>query len=334
MTSVLKSKKRRWLLVLAWAVASFCIYLVARKLQWDSVLSELKNISPFWLILAVVSNLLILVFGTAQWINFLPKGYHVSFKNMLEINALMAMTSNTVPFLAGQALAVVLLAKREKMGHAVALSVMALDQFAEGFAKMSLFLLVALLTPIPDWMKQGILLAFLGIFILFTVLFFFAHRHRQFKDFMDKRSHPRLETVWRFVSRWAHHLEALRSYKIFSLGMGIALAMKGMEALAIFLVQKSFGLDLPFWTILLVLASISLVTMVPVAPGNLGVYEATVFFVYQFLGLPPEQALGVALVQHVCYLVPLIGSGYLILLIRNFYPHSQQSPTVGTPLTK
>jgi glycosyltransferase 2 family protein len=333
MTSVLKSKNRRWLLILAWAVASFFIYLIARKLQWDSLLGELKNVEPFWLILAIVSNLLILVFGTSQWINFLPREYHVRFKSMLEINGLMAMTSNTVPFLAGQALAVVLLAKREKVGHAVALSVMALDQFAEGFAKMSLFLLVALLTPIPDWMKQGILLAFVGIFALFIILFFFAHRHRQFKVFMDKQAHPRLAKVWHFISRWAHHMEALRNFKIFAFGMGLSLAMKGMEALAIFMVQKSFGLDLPIWTIFMVLASISLVTMVPVAPGNLGIYEATVFFVYQYLGLPPEQALGVALVQHVCYLIPLIGTGYLILLIRNFYPHRSQPPKMETPLT-
>lgn len=320
-------------MVLAWAVASLLIYLLARELQWDSLLSEFKTVSPFWLILAVTGNFLIMVLGTSQWINFLPEGYHVKFKNMLEINALMAMTSNTVPFLAGQALAVVLLAKREKVGHAVALSVMALDQFAEGFAKMSLFMLVALLTPIPDWMKQGILLAFVGIFALFIILFFFAHRHQQFKVFMNKQSHPRLAKVWHFISRWAHHMEALRNIKIFTLGMGLSLAMKGMEALAIFMVQKSFGLDLPVWTIFMILASISLVTLVPVAPGNLGVYEATVFFVYKYLGLPPEQALGVALVQHVCYLIPLTGTGYLVLLIRNFYPFNPPPSNIETPLT-
>ncbi len=320
MTSALKSKNRRWLWITAWVVASFFIFLVVRKLQWDSVLNELKNISPFWLLLAGMSNLCLLALGTAQWINFLPSGYSIKFKSMFEINALVAMTSNTVPFLAGQALAVLLLARREKVGHTVALSVLALDQFAEGFAKMSLFLLVALLTPIPPWMKQGILVAFLGIFILFAVLFFFAFRHRHFKVFMGKKSHPRWYKVWHFISRWAHHLEALRSARIFAVGMGTALAMKGAEVLAIFAVQKSFGLDLPLWTIFLVLASVSLVTMVPVAPGNLGIYEATVFFIYQYLGLPPEQALGVALIQHLCYLIPLLGAGYLTLLLRNFYP--------------
>ena len=320
MTSVLKSPKKRWLYITAWAVASVCIYFAVQKLQWDSVLAELKNAYLFWLSLAVAGNFCILIFGTLQWLNFLPRNYHVGFPRMIEINALMAMTSNTVPFLAGHALAVVLLAQREKVGHAVALSVIALDQFAEGFAKLSLFLLIVILAPIPDWMRQGILLALSAIFLFFGVLFFFAFRHRHFKIFMSRQTHPRWYKIWRFISRCAHHLEALRSVRLFAVGMGTALAMKGTEVFAIWAIQKSLGVDLPLWTIFLVLASVSLVSMVPVSPGNLGVYEAAVFFVYQYLGLPAEQAMGLALLQHICLLIPYIGTGYLILLYRNFFP--------------
>jgi len=320
MTSALKSKNKRLLYVIAWAVASVCVYLAVRKLQWESVLAELKNASLSWFFLAMTGNFCILIFGTLQWLNFLPRIYHVGFRRMIEIIAIVTLTSNTVPFLAGHALAVVLLAKQEKVGHAVALSVIALDQFAEGFAKLSIFLLVVLLTPIPDWMRQGILIALSTILLLFTVLYFFAFQHRHFKIFMGRRSHPRWYKVWHFISQWAHHLEALRNVRIFALGMGLALTMKGAEVFAIWAIQKSLGVDLPLWTVFLVLASVSLVTMVPVSPGNLGIYEAAVFFVYQYLGLPLEQALGLALLQHLCLLIPNIGAGYLILLYRNFYP--------------
>jgi uncharacterized protein (TIRG00374 family) len=320
MTSALKSNKKKWLYIIAWAVASAGIYFAVQKLQWDSVLTELKNAHLIWLFLAVTGNFCILIFATLQWLNFLPGNYPVRFPRMFEIIALVTMTSNTVPFLAGHALAIVLLAKREKVGHAVALSVIALDQFAEGFAKLSLFLLVALLAPIPEWMRQGILLALSAIILLFGVMLFFAFRHRHFKIFMSRQSHPRWYKVWRFISRCAHHLEALRSVRLFAVGMGTALAMKGVEVFAIWAIQKSMGVELPFWTILLVLASVSLVSMVPVSPGNLGVYEAAVFFVYQYLGLPAEQALGLALLQHICLLIPYIATGYLILLLRNFFP--------------
>jgi uncharacterized membrane protein YbhN (UPF0104 family) len=54
-----------------------------------------------------------------------------------------------------------------------------------------------------------------------------------------------------------------------------------------------------------VLACLNLATLVPVVPGNLGVYEAAVVFAYTRLGVPAEQALSVGLVQHLCYFCAL-----------------------------
>ncbi len=69
-------------------------------------------------------------------------------------------------------------------------------------------------------------------------------------------------------------------------------------------------------------------TMVAIAPANLGVYEATVFFVYRYLGATPEQALGLALMQHLCYLIPLVGTGYLLILRQNLR-HYRRDRSLG-----
>jgi uncharacterized membrane protein YbhN (UPF0104 family) len=61
---------------------------------------------------------------------------------------------------------------------------------------------------------------------------------------------------------------------------------------------------------------VSLATMVPLAPANLGLYEAAVFAAYRFLGLDSEPALGLALCQHACFLLAMIGPGYLGVLRR------------------
>ena len=94
--------------------------------------------------------------------------------------------------------------------------------------------------------------------------------------------------------------------------------MKLGEASAIWAIQKGFGLDLPIWSVLLILSALNLTTIVPLAPGNLGVYEATVFFIYQYLGIEPEQAIALALTQHLCFLLPLAGTGYAYTLTKIF----------------
>jgi uncharacterized membrane protein YbhN (UPF0104 family) len=85
---------------------------------------------------------------------------------------------------------------------------------------------------------------------------------------------------------------------------------------AVLAVQQSFGVALPWWSAVLVVAALSLSTMLPLAPANLGVFEATAFVVYRELGVSDQRALGLALVQHACFLAPMIVTGYALLTAR------------------
>ncbi len=72
----------------------------------------------------------------------------------------------------------------------------------------------------------------------------------------------------------------------------------------------AYGATLPVGSALLVLGALNLTTMLPLVPGNLGTFEATIVLIYTQLGMPAEQALGMALVQHACYLVSFALPGY------------------------
>ena len=98
---------------------------------------------------------------------------------------------------------------------------------------------------------------------------------------------------------------------MFAVGVALALGMKAAELGGILAIQQSLGLDLPVGTALLVLASVNFGTMVSVTPGNLGVFEASSFAAYRLSGVSPEHALTLSLLQHVCYLIPMVGVGYV-----------------------
>ena len=124
--------------------------------------------------------------------------------------------------------------------------------------------------------------------------------------------------VKHFGAQWAHSLEALRTPRVFALGVVLALGMKAAELGGILAVQQALGLDLPLGTALLVLASVSFATIVSVTPGNLGVFEAASFAAYRVTGVSPELALTLSLLQHVCYLIPMLGVGYVYGGMRVF----------------
>lgn len=311
---------RKLLWVMAWIAATYLLYLIFRDIDWAAAWHEIKNSLPGWLLMACLFNILVQVFWVGQWRAFLPAKHDVPFWRMFELTSLTSLAMNTIPFGGGHALGVVMLAKQEKVGHAIALSVLALDQIAEGVAKITLFSMVALFTPIPEAMKTAIVWVLMAVTLFFSVLMFFALRHRDHQEPHADDTHDLSGRVKHFISKWAHNLEPMRNVRTFSFGVVMAWGMKLMEGLGIWAVQKAFGLDLPIWTVCVTLAAVNLATMLPVAPGNLGVFEAAVFFIYQFFGLTPEVAMGLAIVQHLCYLLPKIVLGYSILLMRNFYP--------------
>lgn len=326
--STVKTKHRRLAWIAALLVATSLLLLLISRVDWGRAWHELGRVQPLWLVAAVGGNFAILLLWSFQWSVFLPGGRRVAYRRMFETIALMAMVMNSVPYMMGQASGVLLLARRGRVGHTVALSVMALDQLAEGLGKISVLLIVALFIPVPPWLRHGILVLVTAVLSFLVLLLWFAHRHREPAEPPAHGSSSLARSVTHFISRWAHHLEALRSARVFGVGLLLALGMKAAEALAIFAVQRSFGVDLPLWSVLLVLATVGLATMVALVPGNLGVYEAAVFFVYRYIGASPEQALGLALIQHLCYLVPLAGTGYLLLLRQNVLSHRRaHSPT-------
>lgn len=301
-------------IILGWGVLALLAVLAARSVEWRRVFESLRTANPAWLLLAVIANAGILGFWSSFWRDLLPRGEQVSYTIMFQIAAIASAVMNTVPFLAGHASSVVLLVRRGGISQHGALSVLALDQLGEGAAKVIVFVAVAALTPIPPEMRAGILSVSTGVGALLVVLVVIAHRHPA-RPLEASESDSFVARVRAFAQRWANALDTLRSVRRSAAALGSVLAMKAVEAIGIIAVQRGFAVELPIAGTLLVLAAVMLATMIPLAPGNLGTYEAGVFFAYRYLGVSPEMSLALALVQHACFMIPAVGVGYVLLML-------------------
>jgi len=279
---------RRPALIATWLVATALVVACARTIDWRRAANVVATLSPAWILVAILANTAILVLWAAFWRGLLPTSAPaVAWRRMFEIVSTASSLMNTVPFGGGHASSIVLLAQRGGVGQRAALSVLALDQLGEGITKVSIFLLVALLAPLPGWMRAGVTTALLAVAAWFVTLI--------------------------VASRWAHELHILKSPKRSIGALACVVGMKAAEAFGIAAVQRAFGLDITAAGTLLVLAAVVLGTMLPIAPANLGTYEASAFLAYRHLGLSSEQALSLAVVQHACFMLPAAGVGYLFV---------------------
>jgi uncharacterized membrane protein YbhN (UPF0104 family) len=256
--------------------------------DWPRTLAALREGRLAWLLAAIVANTVILACWAAYWQALRPPGEaRVSYARMLEITSTSSSLMNTLPFGGGHASSVMLLIRRGGTTKRGALSMLALDQLGEGIAKVAILCLAGLFVPLPTPMRAALTTVSLVVGALFVGMV--------------------------VASRWASELEILHSWRRSANALSCVLAMKGAELLAIALVQHAYGVNISTAGTLLVLATVILATMLPISPGNLGAYEASVFLVYRYLGVAPELALSLAIVQHFCFMVPAVGVGYLFV---------------------
>jgi uncharacterized membrane protein YbhN (UPF0104 family) len=259
-------------------------------------LRVVEHTDAWWLVLAVAGNLLIQPFGALQWRSLLPDGVDIGARRMLRLFALTSVANNTTPSLIGHATGAMLLANEPGVGRANALSVVALDQICVGVAKIVVIGVAATLLPLPPWMKQG----FAGLLLLVGALLVVAV----------------------VVAARTPYLVVLRRPRRVARGVLFALCVKAAEGAAIACVQHAFGLDVTPRLVMAVLAASALGSVVPIAPANIGTYEAASYGAYRFLGLSAESALGIALVQHICQLLPAVGAGYVLLSMPKLWPRT------------
>jgi uncharacterized protein (TIRG00374 family) len=310
---------RGWLLPVLWLALTVALLFTLPALPWQRTLAQFRQVEPAWIAVAVMAYFAILPLWTLEWRLLVPGAARVSFGRMFEIVSITATVLNSIPFLAGEASAVALLIARGGMSRGAALSVVAMDQLFVGLAKVSMLALAAAYAPIPDWLRGGFLSLGLLVAALALVLVPLAHRWTAIRDALLGKASALRSRLARLAS-WGTHLDVLRNGTSLWRVALLALAKKTAELGGVVAIQLAFGVDPSLGAALLVLAALAITTLVPVAPANLGVYEATVFGAYRYLGVPAEVALGIAVVQHVCFLLPALGTGYITLTLRQLQP--------------
>lgn len=303
-----------------WVLLTAALYVAGRGLPWRSALAALTDVSPTLVGLAVALNFAILPLWMLEWMLLKPRGTPLRPAQMFEIVTVTASVHNLVPFLAGEAAALGLLINAG-VQRGVALSVMAMDQLLVGIAKLAVLSIAAAAAPIPAWLKAGVLSLVAGVAALFLIMLLLAHFGTVISTQLRERQTRGRELVARLTGLGAH-LSALREPWLAVRVTTLALAKKTLELSAIVAIQAAFGLEPSFPAAILVLAALAVTTSLPVAPANLGVYEATVYATYRYLGVDSDAALGVAIVQHLAFLLPMIATGYATLTIRSFAKRS------------
>lgn len=310
-------------LVLTGALLYFCLQKIDPKTFWIGI----QTAHSTYLLTALLLTFSIIFLHAYQLKLFLPEEKKISFKKLFENYSVFAMMVNLLPFWGGHALFVYLLGHREKVGKAATVSMLTLEQIADGFGKLFIFAWVALFAPIPVWMSKGMKIILAFILLGYLILFFLAFRFKNFQK--DSTNSPKtfFEKIAHFFKTWAFHLHTLRSFRKTAISFSVILLIKFLETFSIYLIQQAFGIHLPIHAAVLMMAALGISGMLPVTPAQLGLFEATALLVYQYLGIDPTHSLLIGFFAHLVRMIPFLGVGYFCSLKIGFRRGEMKSVT-------
>ncbi|HVX80588.1 MAG TPA: lysylphosphatidylglycerol synthase transmembrane domain-containing protein [Devosiaceae bacterium] len=284
---------------------------------WAELGPALMHADPLWIGVAVAANIAVYPLWVVQWRVLAHPHRDVPKTAMTEIVALSSVANTTLFKALGLASSLMLLVARGGLTPIAASSLLAIDQLLVGLVKAAILLAAVLLLPVPEPVAAGaggfaVLVAGCAVALLIVA------RRPELLDGL-----ARARTAWAarlggILMRFALGLHALRSPLQGISVLLLAFAKKLCEIVAAYAVQRACGIEASPSAALLSVAAVGITTAVPLVPGSLGVYSATAFAVYTFLGIAAGPALAAGLLQHVVEIVPSLAFGYGVLVASRF----------------
>lgn len=284
----------RTILVIAVALS---MGIAATFLPWSDILSALRSTDPAMLIIAIALHMAVFPFWVWQWHLVSAALAPVRWRGIMAAVALSVGAKVSVSGLAGVSAGVLALKSHGGLNYSEAGSVMSLDQFLALATKLLVLLLALMLAPLPTAVHHGAL-SLLGLAVAMAAALIFARRA---EGLVGSMAHGRTGLLSRLAARLATFLQDVAKIgtgRVIAGALGLAILKRVLEIAAAHAVLLACGIMADPVAALLVVAAVSVTTLVPVMPANLGTHPAGVFAALIFVGVPSDLALAAGLLHH------------------------------------
>lgn len=299
------------LLLLAWCF---------RDLKLSELRQLLNRADLIWLIPAVASTYLFIILRALRLRMLVKSHSAISAVQVVPLSAAATCFSVGLPALTGQVGKLLLLSKELRLKKSFVFSTMFLEIIFDAISLLALVFLTSLVFRFPDEYSPigWTLLAgsVIGVVILVAIMRFRKSLEELVAALFRKRSRGVYITIRKFIRTFVRGATLLRSSQHIVSTFTMTFVAWICHLGVIFFLFKSFDIQLESpWTASAAMMIVNtVVLLIPIAPGNAGVFEITVkTFLTKLSGLSGSDALLFALTLHVLDLLPIFSFGFVYL---------------------
>ena len=288
----------------------FFLWLALRKIDFQTIPTVLSQINLNYLFLLILSYTFEMITRAHRWL-IIQEKEKLTFKYSFFGLILTFFFNNILPARAGEIFRPYYFAKKDLADSGETLAAVVLERFFDGVMLLTLILISFQNFTNNEILRQASIFttAFYAIILVGILIAIFSRSFfEKMTGFIFGLLPKKLEN---FLSNLTHKfIDGLSTIKDFKRLIKIILS-SGIcwfcSVITVWLGFKAFGLEDNLVLASFVLTVLSISSMIPASPGNIGVYEYFCIFTFNVLGHSAEKGTAFSIVMH--------GMQYLYILI-------------------
>ncbi|HUI79058.1 MAG TPA: lysylphosphatidylglycerol synthase transmembrane domain-containing protein [Bryobacteraceae bacterium] len=289
---------------LGYAVSIACLLWVLKGYNFREIPADLRQLDWKWVAVGVLADLGVYVVHAWRWNTLLSPVVRLRLWRSVQAIYIGLFANEVLPLRTGELIRCYLLAHWNDFRISLSFTSAAVERLIDGFWMLAAFIITAsFVRGIPRDLiilvqLLGILL-FAGAVVLIWIVFHKQHAHLVIAE-------SRWASTLRHIVEGIHLMGDLRTM---GLTIGISLLYLVLSIFSYYALMKAYGLDLSIWVAGGVLTVVRLATVVPNAPGNVGLFQAACVLALGLFDVEQNDAKTFSFVLFFALTLPLLVGG-------------------------
>ena len=304
-SAVSKRRIPSWAPQLAgYCLSAACLVWVLHGYPIGELVTAIRSLDWRWVSLAMVSDLAVYVAHGWRWNTLLAPVARLGLWRTVQAIYIGLFANELLPLRTGEVIRCYLLAHWNDLRLSLAFASAAVERLMDGFWMLAIFLITAsMVKGIPGELvilvqAVGVLLV-LGAGLVFWIALRKHHAHAMIRE-------SRWSATLRHVIEGVHLMGNFRTLGATAL---VSLVYLALQIFSVYALMKAYGLDLSFWVAAGVITIVRFGTVVPNAPGNLGLFQAACVLALGLFDVERNDAKTFSFVMFFALTLPLLVGG-------------------------
>jgi uncharacterized protein (TIRG00374 family) len=318
----LLKQKRFWLGLL---ITAFFLYMVLRQIDTAALVQAVIHAQYIWLLPAFVVYIFGYLVRAIRWKYLLNAVKPLPWPRLLPPLILGFTVNNLLPARAGEFVGAYVVGKREGVSKTAAFATVVMQRVYDGLVMVLLAVVVLSFYRLPghaagseskfvDMVNLVIkataavfVLLFIALFVMITWKEFFTGWFEKVNRLLPASVRPKAEKL---QGSFLEGLAVMRNRRDSLLAFLFSVAAWTGESAAYYFVMRAFGMALPVYAAVMLMAVINLGIMVPSSPGYIGPFEFFGVGTLLLFGVAKSASLPCILVIHALVWLPITLWGF------------------------